>query len=184
METNPSQTAIRPLQDSDPPVIEAAFAGIGWSKPAEQYERYLDEQRADRRRVFVAEVEREFAGYVTLNWHPDYPPFREAEVPEIQDLNVLPPFRERGLGAALVRAAEDAARERSAVVGIGVGLGSDYGSAQRLYVRLGYVPDGCGVAYSDRIVVPGERVVVDDDLVLHFTKRLAAEPAPAGRRGA
>ncbi len=123
----------------------------------------------------------EFAGYVTLDWRSPYPPFRGAGIPEVHDLNVLPRFQRRGLGAALVRAAEDAARQRADVVGIGVGLGPDYGAAQRLYVRLGYVPDGRGVSYARRVVEPGERVVVDDDLVLHFTKRLAGEPAVEGR---
>lgn len=172
---------IRRLAASDPTLISAAFAEVGWAKPVEQYERYLAEQGAGRRLTLVAEVGGAIAGYVTLNWDPAYPPFREAGLPEVQDLNVLPPFQRRGLGAALVRAAEGAARGRSEAVGIGVGLGPDYGAAQRLYVRLGYVPDGRGVAYADRVVEPGERVVVDDDLVLHLTKVLAAEP-PAGRR--
>jgi GNAT superfamily N-acetyltransferase len=164
---------IRPLTPSDPAVIEAAFAGIGWTKPAEKYEHYLAEQEADRRRVFVAEAGGDFAGYVTLNWHPAYPPFRKGGLPEIQDLNVLPRFRRRGLGTALLRAAENAARERSDRVGIGVGLVPDYGAAQRLYVRLGYLPDGRGIAYAGRTVEYQDRIVADDDLVLYFTKRLA-----------
>jgi len=49
---------------------------------------------------------------------------------------------------------------------------SDYGAAQRLYVLRGYVPDGRGLTYSDHFVKPEERVTVDDDLVLHLTKRL------------
>ncbi len=149
---------------------------------AEQYEPYLKEQGAGRRLGLVAEVAGAFARYVTLDGRSPYPPFQEAGIPAVQDLNVLPRFQRRGLGAALFRAAEDAARPRADVVGIGVGLGPDYGAAQRLYVRLGYVPDGRGVAYARRVVEPGERVVVDDDLVLHFTKRLAGEPAEANRQ--
>jgi hypothetical protein len=37
--------------------------------------------------------------------------------------------------------------ERSDVVGLGVGLYPDYGTAQRMYVRRGYLPDGRGVIY-------------------------------------
>lgn len=164
---------IRRLAASDPEPIAAAFAKIGWSKPAEQYERYFVEQERGRRLTFVAEVGGEFAGYVTLNRNPEYPPFREAGIPEIQDLNVLPSFRCRGIGTALVQAAEDSARKQSNIVGIGVGLSPDYGSAQRLYVRLGYIPDGRGLAYRNRSVALGERVTVDDDLVLYLTKQLA-----------
>lgn len=166
---------VRPLIASDSGRISAAFARVGWTKPAVQYERYGAEQEAGFRLTFVVEVAGAFAGYVTLNWQPDYRTFREAGVPEIQDLNVLPSFQRRGLGAVLVRAAEDAARSRSEIVGIGVGLGPDYGAAQRLYVRLGYVPDGRGVTYRNRVVEPGQRVVLDDDLVLHLTKRLTSE---------
>ena len=39
---------------------------------------------------------------------------------------------------------------------IGVGLYNDYGRAQKLYVHLGYVPDGHGVTYAYQSIVPGE----------------------------
>ncbi len=41
---------------------------------------------------------------------------------------------------ALMDAAEARAAERSAIVGLGVGLYADYGSAQRMYARRGYLP--------------------------------------------
>jgi hypothetical protein len=44
-----------------------------------------------------------------------------------------------------------------------------------LYVRRGYVPDGQGVTYRDRYIHAGERVVLDDELLLHFTKQLRGE---------
>ena len=34
------------------------------------------------------------------------------------------------------------------IVGIGVGLYPDYGSAQRLYIKRGYLPDGHGATYN------------------------------------
>lgn len=164
---------IRPLRASDPPIIASAFTAIGWRKPREQYERYLAEQQAGRRDVRVAWLEGRFAGYVTLSWEPSYPPFRAEGIPEIQDLNVLPAFRGTGIGSALLDAAEALAAERAAAVGIAVGLGPDYGAAQRLYVRRGYVPDGRGIARHGRTAAVGEQVVVDDDLVLYLTRGLA-----------
>ena len=68
--------------------------------------------------------------------------------------------------------AERQVGERSAIVGIGVGLYPDYGPAQRMYVLRGYVPDGRGVSYDNRQVAPGEVVPVDDSLALYFTKKL------------
>jgi GNAT superfamily N-acetyltransferase len=74
----------------------------------------------------------EFAGYVTLLWVSDYGPFAKRQIPEISDLNVLPPHRRQGIGNALLDRAESAASARSKVVGLGVGLYSDYGAAKDL----------------------------------------------------
>lgn len=51
-----------------------------------------------------------------------------------------------------------------------MGLYPDYGSAQRIYVQRGYIPDGMGVTYNYERVSPGESVRLDDDLVLWFVK--------------
>ena len=48
----------------------------------------------------------------------------------------------------------------------------DYGAAQRLYVKRGYVPDGRGLWQGSHYVTYGDNVTVDDDLVLMFTKQL------------
>lgn len=58
------------------------------------------------------------------------------------------------------------------MAGIGVGLTSDYGPAQRLYISRGYEPDGKGIVWQNRFPNYGERVKVDDDLILYFTKQL------------
>lgn len=164
--------ALRPLQDSDPKLFEAAFAAIGWCKPQEQYLGYLAEQRAGARVCVVAEVDGAFAGYGTLRRSSDYPPFRHGGVPEVADLNVLPPYRRRGVGTALLDALEHEAAAHGPRVGIGVGLSADYGAAQRLYVQRGYVPDGRGVMHHDRPVAPGALVPLDDDATLMLVKDL------------
>jgi GNAT superfamily N-acetyltransferase len=161
---------ITPLRPEDPALFEAAFEAIGWHKPAAQYQRYLDEQTADQRPVLVARVDGEFAGYVTVVWEPVYEAFREANIPEIQDFNVLPKFRRQGIGSALMDAAEALIATRSRIAGIGVGLYPDYGPAQRLYVLRGYVPDGRGIAAETVPVRPGQVVRVDDELALYFTR--------------
>jgi len=55
---------------------------------------------------------------------------------------------------------------------IGVGLYQDYGRAQKLYVHLGYVPNGLGITYKYNSVVPGDSYPVDDDLVIWLKKDL------------
>lgn len=56
---------------------------------------------------------------------------------------------------------------------IGAGLTADYGDAQNLYVKRGYRPDGLGVTSNYQPVSWGDRVIVDDDLVLWFRKELS-----------
>jgi GNAT superfamily N-acetyltransferase len=163
---------IRPLQQEDIVPISEAFARIGWNKPACQYVKYLQEQECGERQVFVAFQDSTFLGYLTVVWESHYPPLREAGIPEIVDFNVLPEFRKQGIGSCLMDRAEALISERSEVAGIGVGMDSDYGAAQRLYVKRGYIPDGRGLSYEDVQVVYGQTVTVDDSLVLHFTKRL------------
>jgi GNAT superfamily N-acetyltransferase len=162
------------LRACDAQPIADAFEAIGGNKPASQFQRYLADQEQARRTVLVAfDSDDRFCAYVTVNWRPDYPPFRAEDIPEIQDFNVLPHVRRRGIGTRLMNEAERLVGERSLVVGIGVGMDADYGAAQRLYVLRGYVPDGKGLTYKNRFVRYGEQVTVDDELVLHFTKRLA-----------
>ena len=85
------------------------------------------------------------------------------------------------MGNALMDAAEDAARRRGApVVGLGVGLYADYGSAQRMYVRLGFIPDGQGIMYDYATVEPGSSIRIDDDATLMFAKRISPEPLSLG----
>jgi GNAT superfamily N-acetyltransferase len=171
METN-STLHIRLLEKRDIEPIAAAFAAIGWNKPVTLYSRYHAEQEAGQRYVFVAWLGDIFVGYVTVYWMPSYPPFHEANIPEIQDFNVLPQFRRRGFGSRLMDEAERHTAERSAIVGIGVGMYADYGAAQRMYVRRGYIPDGRGLYFNDHFVKYGEQVWVGDGLTLQFTKRL------------
>jgi len=134
------QLVIRLMDESDPETVSAAFTALGWDKSPEMYQRYLAEQEEGRRLAFLAQWGGELAGYVTLQWVSDYRPFAERQIPEISDLNVLPPYRRQGIGNALLDRAESAASARSKVVGIGVGLYSDYGAAQRIYLRRGYLP--------------------------------------------
>ena len=51
-------------------------------------------------------------------------------------------------------AAEKIAGDYSDIVYLGVGLHSSYESAQRMYVKRGYVPDGSGVWYGSSVCMP------------------------------
>lgn len=92
--------------------------------------------------------------------------------PEIVDFGVLEKYRNQGIGTALMNIAEKVAAEYADIVYLGVGLHSGYGSAQRMYVKRGYIPDGSGVWYNDKICNPYEECKNDDDLVLYLSKKL------------
>ena len=163
---------IRLLKETDIQPIAAAFADLGWDKPAAQYQRYYTEQQAGLRMVLVATVNSVFAGYLTIVWASAYLPFLEANIPEIVDFNVLPHFRHQGIGSQLMDEAENRIAQHSSVAGIGVGLTADYGAAQILYVKRGYIPDGGGICWGEKRCQHGDRVIVDDGLTLYFTKQL------------
>lgn len=163
---------IRPLKSEDAQALATGFAEMGWTKPASQYMRYLHEQASGSRMTLVAEWGERVAGYVTIVWESQDPVFGDRGIPEIKDLNVLKPFRRMGIGNSLMESAEAAIAERSQVAGVGVGLHSGYGSAQRLYVRRGYLPDGAGVVVDGKTVPEGAEIRLDDEPALRMTKRL------------
>jgi GNAT superfamily N-acetyltransferase len=164
------------LREEDIPVIVAAFAANNWPKPAHLFEGYLKEQQNKERLIWVAYIDEQSVGYLTLKWQSQYEYFALNNIPEIMDLNVLPAFRKQGVASRLLEVAEEATSSQSDIVGIGVGLygGADggYGSAQKLYVNRGYVPDGRGVTYNYQSATPGDIFPLDDDLVLWFSKKL------------
>jgi GNAT superfamily N-acetyltransferase len=172
---------VRPITEADPEPIARTFAAVGWpGKGVGQYHRYLGEQAAGTRAVRIGSVDGRFAGYLTVCWAPGYEPFRAAGVPEIQDLNVLPSFRRRGVASALMDAAEALIGVRGDTAGIGVGLYAAYAAAHLMYLRRGYRPDGHGVVYRGVPVAPGTTVPVDDDLALMMTRRLRPAGAAPG----
>jgi GNAT superfamily N-acetyltransferase len=173
MQDATSQIHIREMVEDDCAVIARAFAEEGSSsKTLSLYQGYLNDSRRGARVVLLAEYDSHFVGYLTILWDSAYPPFREEGTPEIVDFNVLEKYRRRQIGTALVDEAERRIAQRSPIAGIGVGLTPDYGAAQVLYVKRGYVPDGRGLMTHDRFVQYGDQVRVDDDLVLHLTKQL------------
>ena len=163
---------IRLFEQRDIETMAAAFAAIGFNKPASQYEKYWQEQTLQERVVLVAFLKNEFSGYVTICWKSEYSPFLEAAIPEIKDFNVLPKFRRLGIGTQLMNAAEKIIRQNHPVAGIGVGMTTDYGAAQKMYILRGYIPDGRGLIYNNQPVQYGQQIPVDDDLILCFTKVL------------
>jgi ribosomal protein S18 acetylase RimI-like enzyme len=163
---------IRSMEENDVPLAEEGFRLQGWNKPASTFTAYLSQQRDGTRFVFASFHEGLFAGYVTLRKAAEAGPFTGKGYPEISDFNVLVKFRRRGIGSLLMDAAEGLASSFSDTVSLGVGLHAGYGTAQRMYIKRGYIPDGSGVWYLDRPLTPYTECRNDDDLVLYLSKKL------------
>lgn len=164
---------IRSMEPLDAAALGLAFADQ--HKPREQFERYYSEQLRGARRVIIAVKAGETAGYVTLLPEAATGPFQGMCIPEIADFNVLKPFQRQGIGKAMMDVVEGLASETCDRVSLGVGLHSGYGTAQRMYVKRGYIPDGSGVWYRDRQLTPYTACVNDDDLVLYMMKALPSQ---------
>ena len=165
--------SIRSAGVDDLEILKEIVSQMGGAKDEDYFELSLESQARGEREIFVAEIDGAAIGYCMLSWAPKYAFYKTMGYPEIQDLNVLPEFRRRGFARAMIAHCEDLARENGKdSMGISVGLTSDYGAAQRLYVSLGYVPDGYGVTYDRKPVKRAEFRPVDDDLCLMMIKDL------------
>ncbi|HBS43391.1 MAG TPA: GNAT family N-acetyltransferase [Paenibacillus sp.] len=112
------------------------------------------------------------AGCCHLLFESKYPFFRDDNIPEINDLNIFPEYRRKQIASKLLDELELNAAKTSRFIGLGVGLYKDYGNAQRMYTSRGYVLDGRGITYNNVPVIPGNSVIVDDDLLLYLVKDL------------
>ncbi len=163
---------LRKIELTDCQVISDAFATQGWNKPVEQYERYFQYQESGERDIIIAEYEGNFVGYLTIKWTSDYLPFQQKSIPEIVDFNVLKKYQRQGIGTQLMDEAERRITVVSNYAGIGFGVYQDYGAAQVLYIKRGYIPDGNGLVIDSTPVKPGSTIRIDDSVVFCLTKKL------------
>ncbi len=164
----------RSLSEADATTISRAFELQGDHKPSSLYRHYLDLQKSKKLEPIIAEVDGDFAGYLAIKWTPDYPPFQEKGIPEVVDFNVLHKYQRKGIGTALMDEAERRIKGVSPLAGIGFGVFKDYGKAQILYVKRGYVPDGNGITQNAKSLVLGDQVTIDHSLVFYLVKELSA----------
>lgn len=163
---------IRDLQPSDAKVITEEEIAQGWDADIQKYESRLKDQSEGKSISLAAEYQGRTAGYINIYPDPEGGSFAGQGIPEIVDFGVLEKYRRHGIGSKLMDIAEQVAARYSDTVYLGVGLHSGYGSAQRMYVKRGYLPDGTGVWYGDRVCEPYADCRNDDDLVLYFSKKL------------
>lgn len=162
---------IRSMRETDIENILNAFQSQGWGKSISMLQKYFDQDQTELRLMFVAEWNGEIAGYTTLMKEAEHGPFVHNGVPYVCDFNVFIPYQRRGIGSRIMDCAEKAAFERCESVCLGVGLHSGYGSAQRMYAKRGYIPDGSGVWYNNINLEECAPCANDDDLILYMSKQ-------------
>ena len=166
------EVLIRDLEQPDAQTITDEEIAQGWHQTVDKYLDRLRDQAEKKCVSLVAEYRGAVAGYI--NVYPDAKggAFGNQGLPEIVDFGVLEKYRRRGIGSKLMDAAEKIASGFADRVYLGVGLHEGYGSAQRMYVKRGYIPDGSGVWYGSSVCEPYADCSNDDDLVLYFSKDL------------
>ena len=163
---------IRDMDASDPAYFAAEERQQGWHADERKLNGALRDAASGLAVALTAELGGVRAGYARVYRHAGGGPFARLGYPEIVDINVLERFRRRGVGSALMDAAEAFAASIAGTVTLAVGLHSGYGSAQRMYVRRGYLPDGTGAWYRGEVCAPYSDCSNDDDLVLYLSKKL------------
>ena len=168
-----NELVIRNMEEADAPVFVEEYTAQGWHPDLAIYQMRLKDQAEGKCIALTAVYQGYPAGslYIYLNVHEG--PFKEKKWPIIVDFSVLEKYQRKGIGTKLMDAAEQIASHYADTLCLGVGLCKEYGSAQRMYVKRGYIPDGSGLWYRDRQCVQYETVcTVDDDLILYFSKKL------------
>lgn len=164
---------VRNLRNYDPEIFAREEVQQGWLYASPQkLENRLRDNVTGKAISIAADYDGVPAGYVSVYPYCMWGALGGKGYSEIVDFNVLEKFRRKGVGTALLDIAEKIAAEYSDTVYLGVGLHSGYGSAQRLYAKRGYVPDGSGVWYGDKVCNPYSACVNDDDLILYLSKKL------------
>ncbi len=164
---------IRYMEEADAQVFYDEYTAQGWHSEVDYYLMRIREQAEGKCVALTAVYHGHPAGTVYVYFTANEGPFKGKSWPIIVDFSVLQKYQRKGIGNRLMDVAERIAAQHADTVCLGVGLSREYGSAQRMYVKRGYIPDGSGVWYQDKQCVQYETVcTVDDDLVLYLSKKL------------
>ena len=172
---NDNELIIRNMEEADARVFTDEEIAQGWHTDISKYLARLQDQSAGKCVSLTAVYQGQLAGYVSVYITGLSGAFSGKGLPEIVDFGVLEKYQRKGIGGRLMDTAEEIAGKYADTVWLGVGLHSGYGSAQRMYVKRGYIPDGTGVWYRNKPCAQYETDIAnDDDLVLFLFDQQAA----------
>ena len=170
---NDDMLMIRDIEEEDARVFTDEEIAQGWHPDISKYLTRLRDQAEGKCVSLTAVYDGHPAGYVNVYKAGLGGAFSGKGLPEIVDFGVLEKYQRRGIGSKLMDTAEQIAGQYADTVWLGVGLHSGYGSAQRMYVKRGYIPDGSGVWYQGKPCEQYETGIENsDELVLFLSKQL------------
>ena len=167
-----STLRIHPLLKNEIPTTIELFAATVYDGNYAEARTHFDESVNGPSDTFLAYVEGDLAGFVTIRWESHNEQFKREGIPFIHHLLVFGDYQGQGIANALLDAAEQLIGTRASQAGICVGIFDAYGPAQRLYAKRGYIPDGRGVCQWHRPIKAGEELTVDHDLIIWMIKAL------------
>lgn len=170
---NVNDILIRDMLESDPEIITEEEHLQGWAhQKVEKYKQRLQDVATGKCVALVAEYRGHIAGYFNIYFNTMCSLFGGQGYPELIDLGVLKKYRNHGIGNILMQVAENISRKYADTVVIGVGLHRDYGAAQRMYVKRGFIPDGSGIWWRGKPLEPYADMKNDDEVTLYMIKKL------------
>ena len=156
--------------DDIPPICRAD--GDESQKNIDYLKRQLDNQEKGECTALLALYNGTVAGYVFLYYKCRWGGLAGHNIPGIVDLFVFEKYRRKKIATMLLDAAENIARQHCNKIYLDVCLNSSYGPAQRFYIKRGYIPDGKGVYYKEKICEADVAYRNDDELTLYLVKEL------------
>ena len=163
---------VRDMTRSDAEAICAGEIAQGWDQTMDKYEMRLRHRDEGRCVALAALLRGEAVGYLSVYPDSKWGALGGQGLPELIDFGVLDKCRRQGIGSRLMDVAEQIAGRCADRVYLGVGLHSGYGSAQRMYVKRGYVPDGSGLWRGNEPCPPYSSCRNDDELAIYLVKEL------------
>lgn len=134
--------------------------------------RQLDNQEKNECSALLALYNGAVAGYVFLYYQCRWGGLAGCNIPGIVGLIVFEEYRRKKIATILLDVAEDIARQHHNKIYLDVCLNSNYGPAQRFYIKRGYIPDGKGVYYEEKVCETDTVCRNNDELTLCLVKEL------------
>lgn len=166
-----NQIVIRKMTYEDIPLICKAENDESESNVA-YLRNHMENQENRKCSAFLALYDNQIAGHAFLYYECKWGGLQNLGLPSVVDLAVYEAYRRKGIATALMDYAEEEARGIHARIYLDVCLNSDYGPAQRFYIKRGYVPDGAGVYFEGKVLGLNAPCRNDDELTLCLVKEL------------